>query len=233
MKAELKAASGFLCNAAVACRRRSSALRSSKKSADTEVFVAERSVRRWHAVAMSPHCPLAAQRSASQGRACPLLGALSRRAHSSVDEFDPNGCGALAGCARRLGSRAARGVCAGLELNSGPRSTVASHGSRAGGEFFPVRAHAIRPVGMTAAGHAAASQWTNGAQTTARTPPPLLRADRARASSLADSHMTGRARACQMRQPRAAHERALLVASSRLAGWRAQRAAGGEREREV
>ena len=51
-KAELKAARGFLCNAAVACRWRSSALRSSKKSADTEVFVAERSDRRWHAVAM-------------------------------------------------------------------------------------------------------------------------------------------------------------------------------------
>ena len=104
------------------------------------------------------------------------MGALSRRAHSSVDEFDPNGCGALAGCARRLGSRAARGVCAGLELNSGSRSTLCLHGSRAGGEFLAVRAHAIRPAGMAAAGLAAASQWTTGALTTARTPPPLLRA---------------------------------------------------------
>ena len=124
----------------------------------------------------TPHSLEAAQRYASQGGACPLLGALSRRAHSSVDEFDPNGCGALAGCARRLGSRAARGVCAGLELNSGSRSTLCLHGSRAGGEFLPVRGHAIRSAGMTAAGLAAASQCTSGARTTARTQLPLLRA---------------------------------------------------------
>ena len=107
-----------------------------------------------------------------RGGACTL----SRRAHSSADEFYQNGWRALASCARRLGSRAARGRWVSWDLNSGSRSTKYLHGSRAGTEFFTVRTHAIVPAGMTAAGLAAASQWTSGAQTTASTPPPLLRA---------------------------------------------------------